>query len=248
MRLRVGLSIAFVGTLSSLCASGVAAAAVTGGDVQSLPQGDIAAPVSMMGKSPQSRALYLKLIGDLAQSGQTHAALAHLDSFDKMYPQSDDAAILRGNCLVTIADYAAAATVYGRLVRGREAAAAYAGLGRIDALAGRWSASLPHYAQAVRIAPTSPLYLNDYGFALLRAGNAADAVFRLRQAAELAPNDPRPRSNLVLALAANGDEAGARRLLATLPDPAQRREIEAELVARSKEAGTPPAKTAAAVN
>jgi Flp pilus assembly protein TadD len=59
-------------------------------------------------------------------------------------------------------------------------------------------------------------------------------VFRLRQAAELAPADMRVRGNLVLALAASGDAEGARRLLAGIPDQAERAAIEAELARRGR--------------
>lgn len=186
-------------------------------------------PAAITGRDPRSQALYLALIENLRKSGQVHAALAHLDAFERQFPRSDAAGILRGNCLVDIQDYAGAAAAFGKLLRGPRAAAALAGLGRIEALNERWASAATHYARAVQLAPTSAAYLSDYGFVLLRAGKPADAVFRLRQAVELAPGDTRARSNLVLALAAAGDEPAARRMLATLTDATQRAEIEAEL-------------------
>ncbi|HWK34844.1 tetratricopeptide repeat protein, partial [Sphingomonas sp.] len=173
----------------------------------------LASPAAITGRDTHSRTLYLSLIENMRASGQVHAALAHLDAFDTQFPRSDEAAILRGNCLVDIADYPGAGAVFQRLVRGRHAAEAFAGLGRIEALNERWPAAVAHYARAVQRAPTQPLYLSDYGFALLRAGKPADAVFRLRQAVELAPADTRARNNLILALAAAGDEPAARRVL-----------------------------------
>lgn len=186
------------------------------------------------GRDDKSRALYLALIDDMRRSGQTHAALAHLDAFEKSYPRTGEAAILRADCLVDIRDYAGASAIYARLLRGRQAAAASAGLGRIEAIGDRWPSAVDHYARAVSIEPTSTVYLNDYGFALLRAGRPADALFRLRQAAELAPADSRVRNNLALALAASGDEPAARRLVAAISDPAERSEIEAEIDGRLK--------------
>lgn len=186
-------------------------------------------PTAITGRDARSRALYLSLIENLRKSGQVHAALAHLDAFDRQFPRAEDAAMLRGNCLVDIADYAGATAVFQRLTQGRQAAAAFAGLGRIAALAERWPDAAAHYARAVHLAPTAPAYLSDYGFVLLRAGRAGEAVFRLRQAAQLAPGDLRARNNLILALAASGDEPGARRLLASVTDPTQRAQVEAEL-------------------
>lgn len=188
----------------------------------------IGKPAAITGRDAKSRALYLALIENLRKSGQVHAALAHLDAFDRQFPRARDAAVLRGNCLVDLKQYEAASTVFQRLARSGEAAAAYAGLGRIEALNERWAGAAGNYALAVQRAPTSSAYLSDYGFVLLRAGRAGEAVFRLRQAVQLAPGDTRARNNLVLALAASGDEVEARRLLSTIP-AAERAEIEAEL-------------------
>jgi Flp pilus assembly protein TadD len=188
------------------------------------------------GGDEQSRALYLTLIRDMRDSGKIHAALAHLDAFDALYPHANDAAILRADCLVDLRDYAKASPIYRKLQRSDQSAAAAAGLGRIEALEGRWPAAVEQYARAIAIAPTSSAYLNDYGFALLRADRPADAVFRLRQAAELAPSDMRVSNNLILALAAAGDTADAQRMLAANPDEAQRAEIAKEIALRSSAA------------
>lgn len=189
---------------------------------------------AITGRDAKSRALYISLIADMQRSGKAHAALAHLDAFEKLHPRAEDAAVLRAACLVDLADYSGASTIYTRLLRGREAAAASAGLGRIEALNGRWPRAAERYAQAVAKAPTSATYLNDYGFALLRAGKPGEALFRLRQAAELAPADTRVRNNLVLALAASGDRSGAERLLAAVPDETQRAELSAEIAAEAQ--------------
>ena len=121
----------------------------------------------------------------MRRSGKPHGALAHLDAFGELYPRSEQASVLRADCLVDVQDYAASA-IYRKLMWSPQAAAA-AGLGRIDALGGRWDRAADYYAQAVEAEPTSPVYLNDYGFALLKSGKADQALLRLRQAAELAP-------------------------------------------------------------
>ena len=198
-------------------------------------------PDAITGRDARSRALYLSLIENMRQSGQVLAALAHLDAFDTSFPRSDDSAILRGNCLVDIKDYAGGSAVFQKLLRGRQAAAAFAGLGRIEALNERWPGAAEYYARAVQLAPTLPLYLSDYGFALLRSGRPADAVFRLRQAVELSPGDTRARNNLILALAASGDDGAARRVLATVDDAEQRSEMEHALAAQAKGSAAEPA-------
>lgn len=200
----------------------------------------LATPAKITGRDAPSRDVYLGLIRNLRSGGQVHAALAHLDAFDRQFPRSEAAALLRGDCLTDIARYAEAQVVFTRLLRSKTSAAvAHAGLGRIAALGERWSEAANHYAQAVARAPTLPAYLSDYGFVLLRAGRAADAVFRLRQAVELAPGDSRARNNLILALAASGDAPAAQRLLATVTDPQQRADVEAELARRTASAATP---------
>ena len=199
------------------------------------PMGNIATDMPA-DRTVQSRRLYLDLIAGMRRTGRAHAALAHLDAFEKQYPNSADAAVLRGDCLVDLKDFAGAAVVYRKLLKGREAAAAHAGLGRIEGLGGRWPAASAEFGRAVGMAPTNVDFLNDYGFALLQAGDRTQALFRIRQAAELAPADARVRNNLILALAATGNEPEARQRLAAIPDPDERREIEAAMAAP-----TPPA-------
>lgn len=191
------------------------------------PPPPLGATVTKSDQAGQSRQLYLDLIAGMRRTGRIHAALAHLDAFDKQYPNSADALVLRGDCLVDLKDYAGAQIVYGQLLKGKEAAAAHAGLGRIEASGGRWAEASAQFKLAVGLAPTKPDYLSDYGFALLQSGDQADALFRIRQAAELAPADTRVRNNLIIALAANGSDAEAQSLLSAITDPVERHEIEA---------------------
>ena len=211
-----------------------------GGAAHASGQDGTPPPAALTGTDARSRALYLTLIRNLRREGQAHAALAHLDAFDRQFPRSDDAALLRGDCLIDIARYDAAAAVLQKLTRGKQAAAAYAGLGRIDALGERWAAAAANYALAVQRAPTTAAYLSDYGFVLLRAGRPRDAVFRLRQAMELDAGDGRARNNLILALWASGDDVAARQLLARVTDPQQKAELEAELARTPVTAATAP--------
>lgn len=194
---------------------------------------------SLKDRSAKSRALYLTLINDMRQSGRTHAALAHLDAFDKMYPRGTDAAVMRGNCLVDIRSFEEARTVYRKLLKSNVAAAAYAGLGRIEGLNGRWPEAVTEFSEAVSRAPTEPNYLNDYGYALLRQGNAQQALFQVRQASELAPSDARVRNNLILVLSASGDTAGANVLLNSIVDQDERADVRTAMLAQSAPLAAP---------
>lgn len=150
------------------------------------------------------RSLYLGVIDSLRGQGMTHAALAHLDSFERQHPHDPRARVLRADCLVDLEDFAAAETLYRALASGPVAPQAEAGLGRIQARRGQWAAAAAAFAKAVALRPTHAPYLNDLGFALLQAGRTEEARFRLRQAAELAPEDLLVRNNLQLALKGEG--------------------------------------------
>jgi Flp pilus assembly protein TadD len=195
--------------------------------------GDAAGKFLPEGRSAQSRALYLTLIDDMRKSGRTHAALAHLDAFEQLYPHGTDAAVMRGNCLVDIGAFEQAAIIYRKLLKTKAAASAYAGLGRIEGLNDRWTAAAGEFSQAVSRMPTDPDYLNDYGYALLRQGRLEEALFRIRQAAELAPANVRVRNNLILVLSATGDTAGSKSLLDSIADTTERADIQAALKAQS---------------
>lgn len=197
------------------------------------------AEISPKGRSAKSRALYLTLINDMRRSGRAHAALAHLDAFDKMYPHGIDAAVMRGNCLVDIGSFEEAKAVYRKLLKTDVAAAAYAGLGRVEGLNNHWPEAVNEFSEAVSRAPTDPNYLNDYGYALLRMGNTEQALFRIRQASELAPDDVRVRNNLILALAATGDIANSNALLNGITDQVERADVRAAVLAQAK---VPPVK------
>lgn len=183
---------------------------------------DLPAPITQT----DNRELHLKLIRDLRESGRVHAALAHLDDYDSRYPRDLQAALLRADCLVDIGAYDQAEVIYRRLLRSRNAAAAaYAGLGRAAGLRGDWAAASDHFGEAVRRSPLAVVYLSDLGYALLKSGDPEAAVFRLRQATELAPGEPKARNNLVLALEAAGQTEAAARLWAQVTEPADRRAI-----------------------
>lgn len=85
---------------------------------------------------------------------------------------------------------------------------------------GKFSESAPHYAEALRLAPKDARAWNDAGYSAYLQGRFGEAQAHLRRAASLAPDDPRVRTNLGLALAAGGDDAGALDTLTRASGPA----------------------------
>src|SRR5690606_36370718 len=79
------------------------------------PSPDALASRADLPQRPQGD-LYLKLIADLRASGRTHAALAHLDEYDRSYPRDVRAAILRAHCLTDIGAFEQATAIYRRLL------------------------------------------------------------------------------------------------------------------------------------
>jgi Flp pilus assembly protein TadD len=181
----------------------------------------------------RQRKLYLDVIEGLRREGRAHAALAHLDAFDAAFPGDAGARILRADCLVAIDDLTAAETIYREQLEGRAADQAEAGLGRIEARRGRWDAAVAAFEQAVKRRPVQAAYLNDLGFALVMAGRAGDGLFRLRQAAELVPDDAKVRNNLIIALMSADRTDEADRLLEAVTDPRERKEVRAILTSHA---------------
>jgi tetratricopeptide (TPR) repeat protein len=213
-------------------------AAATAPAKAAAPASDVSAPPPSAGSSgaptldaPRSRTLYLALIRNLRMTGKPYAALANLDEYERRYGRDDQAGVLRGDCLVDIKAYAQADAVYTRLLRGAAAAKAYRGLGRSAGAQGRWKDAATDFGEAVRREPAASDSLSDLGYALLKSGAAADAVFRLREAHELAPGDPTVLNNLILALSASGNTAEAQGLMDTL-GPAEKARMTALLGAQ----------------
>lgn len=189
----------------------------------------------------RQRTLYLGVIQSLRKDGLPRAALAHLDTFDMAFPRDPYAQVLRADCLTDVKDYGAAEALYQRLVAGPVGDQAEAGLGRIAGRRGDWTAAADAFAQAVKRRPTHTPYINDLGFALIKAGRTEEGLFRLRQALELAPADALTRNNLIMALDQSGHAQEAQQLVASIPTAAERQAVEALRVGAAITPSAPPA-------
>lgn len=191
---------ACAGSLDAFQRGGVAASAAS------------AAPAHAADETPP-RALYLHLVAGLESEGKSHAALAYLDDYDRLYPGDQQARQLRAAALLKVGHSEAAAAVYRGLLPTTLAAAAHDGLGQVSALHGDWPAARDQFRQAATLAPTDAKFLNNYGYSLLKLSGFATAEFTLRQAAELAPGRAAIRDNLILCLHLEGKTTAADQLL-----------------------------------
>jgi len=214
------------------------AAAVLGGPAIGWAQAPRAETVHGLDAASQ-RQLYLDLIARLRLEGSAHAALAHLDAFDQQYPKDPEAQVLRADCLNDVGEAAEAEALYRKLVNGPVADRAEAGLGHIAAARGDWQGAADAFARAVKRKPTHAPYLNDLGFALARLGRTDEALFRFRQALELAPGDRLARNNLIVTLEKAGKAEEARRLAAAIASPQERAAAQALLEAQVASQGDP---------
>jgi len=173
-----------------------------------------------------SRDLYLGIVDKLRQGGKSRAALAYLDDYDNRHPGDLRAQVLRADAFLDIPDYDRAEAIYRELVNGDQAAAAYDGLGRVAAGRGDWAKARAQFHEAVRREPINVKYLNDLGFAEMRIASYEEALFTLRQASELAPENAQVRNNLILCLDVAGQGDAAKAMIGRIADAKERRAVE----------------------
>lgn len=173
-----------------------------------------------------SRDLYLGIVDKLRQGGKSRAALAYLDDYDNRHPGDARAQVLRADAFLDIQDYDRAEGVYRELVNGDQAAAAYDGLGRVAAGRGDWAKARAQFHEAVRREPINVKYLNDLGFAEMRIASYDEALFTLRQATELAPDNAQVRNNLILCLDIAGQADASKAMIGRIADAKERRAVE----------------------
>lgn len=151
----------------------------------------------------------LALVRQQMAAGKYHAALAHLDGIGSDAPE---ALLLRARASRAIADDNAATASYRALLHTCMKAYGYQGLGTLAADRGDLTEALAQLQQARQLAPTDADVRNDYGFALLAAGEIDAALGEFRTAVELQTGDRIALSNLVVTLFIAGRDEEARTL------------------------------------
>lgn len=168
----------------------------------------ILAPSALLASSelpaPETRGLYLQLIGQARTDGRPRAALAYLDDFDRRFPGDVGAQLLRVNSLLDLGQVDQAEHILTTLGKISGNAAVDAARGHTLAARGRWREAVGCYQAALVASPADAMIRNALGYAQLRSGFGDMAVEQLRGALDLAPGDVVIRNNLLLAYAVTG--------------------------------------------
>jgi Flp pilus assembly protein TadD len=159
--------------------------------------------------------LYLATIEQMLDGDKVHAALAHLDEFDKRYGAQPASRKLRGDALLRTNDVKGAEAQYLALNDPAFAGDRLNGLGKVAAHRDDWSAAVRHFEGAAKANPTEVDFLNNLGFALIQTQDLRESEKVLRRAHELAPSNRRVVNNLVL-LSSRADDPD--RLAELVPD------------------------------
>jgi Flp pilus assembly protein TadD len=157
-----------------------------------------------MKSDQRMRDLYLSVIEQLEQYEKFHAALAHIDEFERLYGTTSRSRGLRADAWLALGELASAEKEYGAIVRGPLAGVGRHGLGSIAAARGDWPHAVTYFEQAVHEQPTNTFFLTDLGRAYSEVGRADDAEFALRKAQELSPRANQDTSRLLTSLKESG--------------------------------------------
>lgn len=154
--------------------------------------------------APETRGLYLQLVGQARTDGRPRAALAYLDDFDRRFPGDVGARVLRVNSLLDLGQLDEAERIVAGLAKVQGNAMVDAVRGHALAARGHWVEASARYQAAVAASPADPMLRNALGYAQLRSGLDDQAIEQLRGALDLAPDEPVIRNNLLLAYAVAG--------------------------------------------
>lgn len=148
----------------------------------------------------QTPAIHLRLIEQMQRDGLWFASLAHLDALERTTPATPATLRLRADALRRTDQIAQSRQYYLRLLDTPLAGAAYHGLGLLAGADGDFPQAIEMLSQARRRDPTDVLVLSDLGYAMLRAGQTAQARVPLMQASQLQPDQQQVQVNLALYL------------------------------------------------
>jgi Flp pilus assembly protein TadD len=193
-----------------LCIALLGACAHTGG------YGALHAPdhaPELSAASGNDREMYLDLIRQMQQRGLFYASLAHIDAYRAAHGETPALRRLEADALRETGQADIALVRYRGLLDTNEAAAAWHGIGLVEAARSRWNEAIEALEEAVKRDPIDVACLGDLGYARLRAGDVAGAREPLAKAAELDPANAKAAANLALLFTVEGDPARAERLM-----------------------------------
>ncbi|MNJ99611.1 bacteriophage N4 receptor, outer membrane subunit [compost metagenome] len=176
-----------------------------------------------------NKQVYLDMIKKMQERSMYFASIAHIDAYQKSYGTTPEVQRLYADALRATGQDDAAEKQYKALLSGPEAAAAWHGLGLLEAQRGNSVTAISNLRESSRINPTNAIVLSDLSYALLNDGDSNAARVPLMQAVELAPGNRKVISNLALFFLLSGDKPKAESLMKEANMPA---DVRAEIFKR----------------
>jgi tetratricopeptide (TPR) repeat protein len=149
----------------------------------------------------------LEMVDTLMARGRNYAALATLQDNKQ---ESQEYWRRYGQLLAKTGDLDRARLIFEELKEKCGNGEAYHGLGMVALKNGDLSQSIPYFERALNLLPASPSIRNDYGYALMLAGDDEAAQLHLRTALELENGKGKSRQNLAIAYYLAGNQKGLR--------------------------------------
>lgn len=215
--------------------SALALLILTGCETVHAPVIEPAPAISASETQDRGRTLYLSVIEQLIKSGKAHAAMAHLDEYERKYGTGPAPQRIRADAWFALGEMDKAEAGYKSVLSGEQAGFARHGLGRVAAARGDWPAARQSFEAAVKEQPTNPRFLNDLGCSLFRTGQMADAEFALRKAHELEPRDEEIITNILVLLAKSDGAAKLDDIFADISDATERSSLRERLASYAEE-------------
>jgi Flp pilus assembly protein TadD len=178
-----------------------------------------------------NKQVYLDMIKKMQERSLYFASIAHIDAYQKSYGSSAEVQRLYADALRATGQEQAAEKQYRGLLGGSEAAAAWHGLGLLEAQRGNTTLAISSLRESSRLNPTNAIVLSDLSYALLNAGDNNAARVPLMQAVELAPANRKVISNMALYFLVTGDTSNAEALMKEANIPG---EVRAEIRKRKE--------------
>ncbi|MDR3444226.1 MULTISPECIES: Flp pilus assembly protein TadD [unclassified Dyella] len=239
------IHVAYWITTASACVLLAACGKTLGGYPNHAPTASLVAPST---SARDDKTVYLDLIRQMQQQGAYYASLAHIDAYRQRYGDAPELRRRQADALRATGQLDAARTIYRGLLSGDQAAAAWHGLGLVDAQSNNPVGADEALLKATELEPVNAAYLSDLGYARLCAGQATTAKDPLAMAAELDPTNAKVIANLALWAMLTGDTTRADAIMqrGQLPANSQDdvRRLAVQLASRQRQAAVSPARVA----
>lgn len=161
--------------------------------------------------APEER-VELEMVDTLSSRGRHYAALAQLQKTEQ---RNIEYWLRYGQLQARTDQLPRARAVFETLVDRCDTGEARHGLGMVMVKQNELQQGLTELQRAARMLPASAAVRNDYGYALMMAGQFEQARFELLTALELENGSGRARQNLAAAYLLSGDGAGLEHLKQT---------------------------------